>query len=80
MFCLFVFSGPIGSILNWSGWAPLSKLNYAAYMFHMIVLTVVLMNGFDSSYVETWTQVCVVLLSVHYPSFNYYSSIHVLKY
>ncbi|XP_070573984.1 O-acyltransferase like protein-like [Ptychodera flava] len=30
--------GPVSSLLSWSGWLPLSKINYCAYLVHMIVL------------------------------------------
>ena len=31
-------SGPIGRILNWSGWSLPAKLSYAAYLIHPLIL------------------------------------------
>jgi len=44
--------GPIGEVLNWSGWAPLSKLTYAAYLIHPIVMEVYYKNMFQLVYLE----------------------------
>ncbi|XP_070574876.1 nose resistant to fluoxetine protein 6-like [Ptychodera flava] len=30
--------GPVNSLLSWSGWLPLSKINYCSYLVHMIVI------------------------------------------
>ncbi|KAK0099205.1 hypothetical protein PV326_000042 [Microctonus aethiopoides] len=32
------FAGPVGAFLSWSGWMPLGKLTYSAYLTHYIVL------------------------------------------
>lgn len=44
--------GPIGDILSWSGWAPLSKLTYAAYLIHPYILYADWMNRFTPQYAE----------------------------
>ncbi|XP_070574874.1 nose resistant to fluoxetine protein 6-like [Ptychodera flava] len=30
--------GPVNSLLSWSGWLPLAKMNYCAYLLHLVVL------------------------------------------
>ncbi|XP_055956916.1 nose resistant to fluoxetine protein 6 [Patella vulgata] len=44
---VFVFSGSViagvlgfvNTILSWNAWIPLSRLTYAAYLIHLIILT-----------------------------------------
>ena len=55
-YCSFI-SGPIGEVLNWSGWAPLSRLTYAAYLIHPIVMEVYFKNMFQLIYFEHFTLV-----------------------
>ncbi|XP_070565068.1 nose resistant to fluoxetine protein 6-like [Ptychodera flava] len=42
--CLTGNGGPINSILAWKAWIPLSRMTYAAYLFHPMVITVYLIN------------------------------------
>ncbi|XP_034952276.1 nose resistant to fluoxetine protein 6-like [Chelonus insularis] len=32
------YAGPIGALLSWSGWMPLGKLTYSAYLTHYLIL------------------------------------------
>jgi len=36
--CCSFFQGPVNHFLSWSGWIPLSKLTYCAYLCHYIFL------------------------------------------
>lgn len=51
------YTGPLGAFLSWSGWAPLSKLTYAAYLIHPFVLDLNWKNRFNLLYFEHFTLV-----------------------
>ncbi|XP_077981421.1 nose resistant to fluoxetine protein 6-like [Glandiceps talaboti] len=42
--CRYNLAGPINDILSWDFWIPLSRLTYTAYLFHPIVLDVLVFN------------------------------------
>ncbi|ESP03047.1 hypothetical protein LOTGIDRAFT_157007 [Lottia gigantea] len=42
--CVHGYGGFVNTILSWGAWIPLSRLTYAAYLIHLIVLTVFLGN------------------------------------
>jgi len=44
--------GPIGDVLSWPGWAPLSKLTYAAYLIHPLVQYLDWRNRFTLIYYD----------------------------
>lgn len=62
--CLYVpllISGPIGDVLSWPGWAPLSKLTYAAYLIHPLVQYLDWRNRFTLIYYDDLSMVRLII-------------------
>ncbi|XP_071955721.1 nose resistant to fluoxetine protein 6-like [Antedon mediterranea] len=38
--CVTGYGGPVNSLLSWSFWIPLSRINYCAYLLHPIIMYV----------------------------------------
>ncbi|XP_071955988.1 nose resistant to fluoxetine protein 6-like [Antedon mediterranea] len=38
--CVTGYGGPVNSLLSWSFWIPLSRINYCAYLLHPIIMFV----------------------------------------
>ncbi|XP_033105100.1 nose resistant to fluoxetine protein 6-like isoform X2 [Anneissia japonica] len=38
--CITGYGGPINTLLSWSFWIPLSRINYCAYLLHPIIMMV----------------------------------------
>ncbi|XP_033118097.1 nose resistant to fluoxetine protein 6-like [Anneissia japonica] len=38
--CTTGYGGPVNSLLSWSAWVPLARINYCAYLIHPIIITV----------------------------------------
>ncbi|XP_071955724.1 nose resistant to fluoxetine protein 6-like [Antedon mediterranea] len=38
--CVTGYGGPVNSLLSWSFWIPLSRMNYGAYLLHPIIMMV----------------------------------------
>ncbi|XP_033118096.1 nose resistant to fluoxetine protein 6-like [Anneissia japonica] len=38
--CATGYGGPVNSLLSWSAWVPLARINYCAYLIHPIVISV----------------------------------------
>ena len=54
---LLISAGYINSFLAWKAWIPLAKLNFGAYLVHLIVMNVVLLNMKTTM---TWSWVSMV--------------------
>lgn len=73
--CVSGKGGPINDILCWSGWRPLSRLNYTVYLVHPIVMAVfygsqqVTFQFSTTLMVSIYSLICFMLLC-----FNTYKS------
>ena len=84
------FGGVINKFLSWSFWIPLSHLNYSAYLFHPMVITVMystvrfrfiytdwlLIILFVSAVVLTYSLALIVAVTVEYPVTNIENAVH----
>lgn len=55
------FAGMVGDLLNWRGWAPLSRLTFAAYLIHPAIWQALVLNRFDLIYLDKWALVSTIL-------------------
>ena len=47
----------VNRLLSWRAWAPLSRLTYGTYLFHIFVLTVISNNRTDVFYISAFNVV-----------------------
>lgn len=64
MFLLFA-PGFINTLLSWSAFVPLSRLTYASYLVHLIVMYVFNLSRTRPFYVTDYAQVVVTLRTEH---------------
>ena len=84
------FGGVINKFLSWSFWIPLSHLNYSAYLFHPMVITVMycavrfrfiytdwlLIILFSSAVVLLYSLALIVAVTVEYPVTNIENAVY----
>lgn len=64
MFLLFA-PGFINTLLSWSAFVPLSRLTYASYLVHLIVMNVFNLSRTRPFYMTDYAQVVVALRTEH---------------
>lgn len=64
MFLLFA-PGFINTLLSWSAFVPLSRLTYASYLVHLIVMNVFNLSKTRPFYMTDYAQVVVTLRTEH---------------
>ena len=37
-------AGPINTLLSWTAFGPVSRMNYSAYLYHILLMTIVMQN------------------------------------
>ena len=42
--CAAGYGGPINSLLSWTPFGPVSRMNYSAYLYHLLVMTIISQN------------------------------------
>ena len=42
--CAAGYGGPINSLLSWNPLGPVSRMNYSAFLYHLLVMTIVAQN------------------------------------
>ena len=50
-------AGLLNTFLSWRAWAPLSRLTYGVYLFHPIIISVIIWNRTDVFYLSTFNVV-----------------------
>ncbi|PVD35697.1 hypothetical protein C0Q70_02660 [Pomacea canaliculata] len=53
--CCTEHGGFVNTFLSWRGWAPLSRLTYGAYLFHLTTFYVILGNKIAPFHLSSWT-------------------------
>ncbi|XP_025084471.1 O-acyltransferase like protein-like isoform X1 [Pomacea canaliculata] len=53
--CCTDHGGFVNTFLSWRGWAPLSRLTYGAYLFHLITFCVIMGNKIAPFHLSSWT-------------------------
>ncbi|XP_070536861.1 nose resistant to fluoxetine protein 6-like [Ptychodera flava] len=67
--CRYKMAGPVDTILSWDFWIPLSRLTYTAYLFHPMVLDVLVFN-FATPFHYTFNIIAYLFVGVTFISYG----------
>ena len=42
--CALGYGGPINTLLSWRAFGPVSRINYSAYLYHLLILSIIIQN------------------------------------
>ena len=54
--CATGVSGPVNALLSWKAFAPLSRINYSAYLYHILVMIIIIQNSRGTNYFSDYFQ------------------------
>ena len=60
--------GPVNAVLSWPGWVALSRLTYAVYLTHPLVIFVIYYSRYTPIYMDDFTVVSDDSMIVSYLS------------
>ncbi|KAK7482994.1 hypothetical protein BaRGS_00025771, partial [Batillaria attramentaria] len=52
--CCTGYGGFVNTLLSWRAWAPLSRLTYGVYLFHLVIFYVMMANLREPFYLSAW--------------------------
>ena len=58
---IILHTGFVAHIINWRGWAPLSRMTFAVYLIHPLVIFIYVGNRRDLHHVDDFSVVCSVI-------------------
>ena len=58
---IILHAGFVAHIINWRGWAPLSRMTFAVYLIHPLVIFIYVGNRRDLHHVDDFSVVCRVI-------------------
>jgi peptidoglycan/LPS O-acetylase OafA/YrhL len=62
--CSKGYGGPVNAILSWSGFQPLSKLTYAAYLTHVVVINAKVATSRATEFYSFYEIVSIIMFLV----------------